>query len=157
MRIRQATPNDYEALCAVIAEVDALHCAHLPHVFRPFPGPARDRNYIVGLIEDPMAMLLVAEHRGQLVGFINVTIRDAADIPLLVPRRYAFVENVVVKEGFRRRGVGEALMARAQRWAEAQGASTMELNVYEFNQAAQAFYRKLGYETLTRRMRRRLG
>ena len=157
MRIRKATVDDYEALCAVIQEADALHCEHLPHIFQPCPGPARDRNYIVGLIEDPMAMLWVAEHKGQLVGFINVTVRDAADIPLLVPRRYAFVENIVVKEGFQRRGVGEALMARAHRWAEAQGARTMELNVYEFNQAAQAFYRKLGYETLTRRMRRRLG
>jgi ribosomal protein S18 acetylase RimI-like enzyme len=157
MRIRKATVDDYEALCAVIQEADALHCEHLPHIFQPCPGPARDRNYIVGLIEDPMAMLWVAEHQGQLVGFINVTVRDAADIPLLVPRRYAFVENIVVKESFQRRGVGEALMARAHRWAEAQGARTMELNVYEFNQAAQAFYRKLGYETLTRRMRRRLG
>ncbi len=157
MKIREARVDDYEALCAVIREADALHCAHLPDVFQPFPGPARDRNYIVGLIEDPMALLLVAEHRGQLVGFLNATVRDAADIPLLVPRRYAFVENIVVKEGFRRRGVGEALMAEAQRWAEAQGASTMELNVYEFNQTAQAFYRRLGYETLTRRMRRRLG
>jgi ribosomal protein S18 acetylase RimI-like enzyme len=43
-------------------------------------------------------------------------------------------------------------MDAAQEWAIARGATAIELNVYEFNEAAQAFYRQLGYATLSRRM-----
>jgi len=36
------------------------------------------------------------------------------------------------------------------------GATSVQLTVYEFNQAAIDFYRSLGYETLSRRMRKPL-
>jgi ribosomal protein S18 acetylase RimI-like enzyme len=47
-------------------------------------------------------------------------------------------------------------MDQAHEWAIAKGAVDIELNVFEFNQPALAFYRALGYETSTRRMVRNL-
>jgi ribosomal protein S18 acetylase RimI-like enzyme len=69
-----------------------------------------------------------------------------------VPRRQAFVDSLAVKQEFRRRGVGRALMDHAHRWAIAKGAADIDLNVFEFNQPAIAFYQALGYETSRRRM-----
>jgi ribosomal protein S18 acetylase RimI-like enzyme len=43
-------------------------------------------------------------------------------------------------------------MERAHLWAAAQGASEVELTVYEFNEPARAFYENLGYETRSRQM-----
>jgi hypothetical protein len=40
----------------------------------------------------------------------------------------------------------------AQAWAIAKGATSVELNVFEFNQKAIAFYEGLGYQTLSRKM-----
>ena len=90
------------------------------------------------------------------MGFVQITIRDTPPIPLLVPRRVAAVENLAVREDLRRAGIGRALMRRAQRWAEELGAAEIELNVYEFNQAAIDFYHSLGYATSSRRMSKRL-
>ena len=47
-------------------------------------------------------------------------------------------------------------MDEAQVWAIAKGAASIELNVYEFNQAAISFYERLGYQTLSRKMSKEL-
>jgi ribosomal protein S18 acetylase RimI-like enzyme len=156
VRIRRATAQDYEALCEIIEDVDALHREALPSIFRESSGPVRERAYLLGLLADEDHGLFVAEIEGQAAGYVHVTARDAPPIPILVPRRVAVVDNVVVKEAYRRSGLGRALMGRVEQWAQAKGATEVELNVYEFNEAAIAFYESLGYEVFSRRMGRRL-
>lgn len=154
--IRQATLDDYDPINAVLAEVDALHRVALPHVFRDPGAPARSREYIASIIDSQDAALLIAECADRITGLIHVLIRETRDIPILVPRRYAVIENIVVAESNRRSGVGRALMEAAHRWAQKQGIEQIELGVWEFNQGALAFYEKLGYRTAIRRMCYRL-
>ena len=47
-------------------------------------------------------------------------------------------------------------MRKAEEWAAGRGASPIDLNVYEFDQGAQAFYKHLGYTTLSRKMSKTL-
>jgi ribosomal protein S18 acetylase RimI-like enzyme len=155
--IREATEGDYEALCVIIEEVDSMHREALPRRFKAPEGPARQRNYIVNAVRAPDVGLFVAEMGSQLVGFVHVLVKDVPVIPIFVPRRYALIDNLAVKRAHRRGGVGRALMKRAEAWARAKGATSVELNVYAFNRPAQGFYRKLGYETLRHYLRKSLG
>jgi ribosomal protein S18 acetylase RimI-like enzyme len=154
--IRRATAQDYEAVCEIIEQVDALHREALPHIFRESGGPVRERVYMLDLLADEDHGLFVVEVERQVVGFLHVTVRDAPPIPILVPRRVAVVDNIAVKEAHRRAGLGRALMSRAEQWAQAKGAVEVELNVYEFNETAIAFYERLGYQAFSRRMGKRL-
>ena len=154
--IRAATMDDYAGLCALMAEVHRLHLDQLPYLFRETEGPVCGRDYLQRLIDDEQVGLFVAELDGALVGFVNVALREAPDIPIIVPRCYAHISDVVVRHDHWRAGIGRALMDRAHRWARDQGATAVELNVYEFNDGARAFYQVLGYETVSRRMGRRL-
>jgi ribosomal protein S18 acetylase RimI-like enzyme len=153
MIIRKATARDYDGLCAIIAEGDKLHRDNLPWMFQEPDGPVRDRDFILDSIADEAVGLFVAEIEGQLVGFVHIIVREALDIPIFVPRRYAVVDNLAVRKEFRQTGIGRALMNEAHDWAVAKGADTVELNVYEFNESAIAFYRRLGYQSLSRKMR----
>jgi ribosomal protein S18 acetylase RimI-like enzyme len=155
--IREATEGDYEALCAIIEEVDRMHRDALPERFKASGGPARQRDYIVNAIRAPDVGLFVAETRDQVVGFVHVIVKDAPPVPICVPRRYASVDNLAVRRAHRRSGIGIALMKRAEAWARSKGATSIELTVYAFNQPAQDFYRRLGYETLSHKMSRSLG
>ena len=155
--IRRAVEGDYEGICALCEVVDNLHRDHMPHIFRKPDGPAREWPYIKGLLEAQDTGIFVAELSENLVGFVVVLLEQAADIPILAPRSYAVVDNLVVDDGMRRRGVGRALMERAESWACKQGATQVELGVYEFNQGAQAMYEALGYEVARRRMVKGLG
>jgi len=158
MVVRKATLDDYDELCALIAEVDELHRSNLPQRFREPEGPTREWEYFRSVITDESVGFFVAEDDGELVGFVHVVVRDSRDFPILVPRRYAFVDSIAVREELRGTGIGRVLMERAHEWATSMGAraTEMELNVFEFNEDAVAFYRKLGYRTICREMSRPL-
>jgi ribosomal protein S18 acetylase RimI-like enzyme len=155
--IRPARETDYDELCRLMEQVDALHREHLPHLFRKPAGPVRDRDYIVDLIQDEHVGLFVAEGSVGLLGFVHVLVRHTPPIPLFVDRRFAIVDNLGVDRNSRRAGIGRALMEQAHDWAIRKGAESVELNVYEFNDPAIAFYEKLGYEGAARRMTLPLG
>jgi ribosomal protein S18 acetylase RimI-like enzyme len=157
VHIREAAASDFDGLCTLFDEVDSLHQVNLPHLFQKPPGPVRDRGYVRGLIADEGVGLLVAQVDGELAGLVCVMIREPPDVPLFVPRRYAVVDNLVVTTPLRRRGIGRALMDRAQQWAAEQGADSVELTVWAFNEEALAFYRGLGFDTASRTMAKRLG
>jgi len=107
-----------------------------PHVFREPDGPARTKEFISGIIANEDAALFVAERDGQIIGLVHILVREAPDIPVMVPRRYAVIDDLIVRRNFRRFGVGRALLERAHRWAADKQATQVELNVWEFNQTA---------------------
>jgi ribosomal protein S18 acetylase RimI-like enzyme len=150
--IREATTDDYEVLCELFDEVDALHRDHLPHIFRKPTGLVREPAYYQGLITDENVGLFLAEVNGSAVGFVHGVIRDTPPIPILVPRRYAVVDSIGVKSDFCGGGIGRMLIQRIHVWAIAKGATAIELNVHAFNTGAISFYRKLSYEAVSQRM-----
>ncbi|MGD9094002.1 MAG: GNAT family N-acetyltransferase [Anaerolineales bacterium] len=150
--IRKATAEDYNALCELFDEVDALHRDNLTHIFQKPNGPVREYDYYLGLITDENVGLCVAEVGKKLVGFVHAFIMDTPVVPVFVPRRYAVVDSIGVKSEFQNQGIGRMLMVTVHAWAIETGATSIELNVYEFNKTAIAFYQSLDYETLSRKM-----
>ncbi len=153
--IRRARSEDYAALCSLLDDVDRLHRERLPHIFHIAAGPARSRAYVEELLCDPQALVLLAEVDGRAVGCLVALLRSRPALPLFVPGSMVVVDSLAVDAAYRRQGLGRALLAEAEAWARENGASSVELNVYEFNEGAIAFYRELGYQTLSRRMERR--
>jgi ribosomal protein S18 acetylase RimI-like enzyme len=155
--IREATPHDLDGVNRVLAEVDAYHHDALPRIFRIPGGSPRAIAYLLAVIAADDAALYVAESEGMVIGAVHVGARSTPDVPLLVSRRYAVVETLAVLATHRRVGVGRALMERAQDWATEHGMTEIELNVWEFNRDAIAFYQALGYSTIRRTMHRYVG
>ena len=79
-------------------------------------------------------VVLLAEADGSPVAWISVELAaGAAEI------------GMGIVDGFRRQGIGTALMEAAMDWSVAQGADRMRLDVFPHNDAAIALYRKLGF------------
>lgn len=104
------------------------------------------------MISDESTAVFVAELEGNILGFVQAIVREAADIPVLVPRRYAIIDGIVVMSKYKKRGIGGMLMKRIEEWTKEKGASSIELNVFEFNEEAITFYESLGYMTLSRKL-----
>ncbi len=156
MHIRRAVAQDYEVYCDLFTEINELHRLAMPHFFRQPAGQIVDQEYFLSILENEQAAVFMAESNRQVAGFIYILIRETPANPLLVPRRYGVVDTLIVRPAFQRTGTGRALMQQAEAWAIAQGVDTVELNVYEFNQGAQAFYRRLGYASFSRKMSKKL-
>ena len=150
--IRSATLGDYRQLRDLYHELDLLHGEALPVVFRNPVRPLRRKEFLAKAIADSNCIMLVAESDGQIVGVIQAGIREAPDHPMFLPRRYVWMESLVVRREFQRCGVGQALMRSLESWAAEKGIAHVELNVWEFNDRAKTFYESLGYETASRRL-----
>lgn len=153
--VRQAAPADYPALFPVFAEMDEIHTRALPRIFKK-TDPNKITEHLASGQAGRPGVLLVAEERGKLVGFIRLKTERTPDNPLLQPRRYAKINDLGVMAAYQRRGVGKMLMRAAEKWAAEQGMEEIELNVWEFNRAALAFYQSLGFETARRTMLKKI-
>lgn len=153
---REAVERDYDQLCALEAELDSYHIQALPAFFQYYPGKARERSFFFPEPGEAQAVTFVAEKDHGLLGFICLGTRVSAPIPLLVPRKYAVIDSLYVTPKARRMGIAHRLMDLAETWSKQHGCSSMELNVYAFNQNALEFYRKEGFEDLSRKLTRKI-
>lgn len=53
---------------------------------------------------------------------------------------------------FQRQGVGKKLFEACMEWSKNKGASSLELNVWEFNEKAISFYESFQMKTVSRKM-----
>jgi GNAT superfamily N-acetyltransferase len=149
--IRRAVIEDLPAVIAMLREVDDLHREALPWLFRRV-----DHAALGGFLEDYITkqdrtMLLATSPEGPL-GVLYIFIRQPARAPIVQPAVVAEIDALVVSPSARRQGVGSRLVRAALQWGADRGATRTELNVYEFNEAARAFWASVGFETLSRRL-----
>jgi GNAT superfamily N-acetyltransferase len=141
VKVRQATPEDVPALVALFQELDRMQSDW--RVFTPRPGFYDE----VGLkykeaMSTENAVVLVAEDEGEIMGMAYGEVR--------VPSRFSDeraleLSGVVVRTGYRGRGVGRALVLEAARFAGELGVEWVELKTFAPNQGAMAFWEGLGF------------
>ena len=111
----------------------------IPQVSESAPLPGDDE--LETIVSSPVTRLLVArDEAGSIVGTLTLV---AFRIPTGVG---AWIEDVVVDEGARRQGVGEALMTAAIELAEQSGARHLNLTSRPDREAANRLYRRLGFD-----------
>jgi len=123
------------------------------------PGDSMAAGYLAQILDrcrEHAGTILVAECSGAIAGFAAILTRvpfESLDDP---PGEYAIVTDLVVREAFRRRGLGAALLREAERCAIAAGAAELRIGVLSANQSAARLYRSAGFapysETLAKRL-----
>ena len=152
--VRVARREDVPSLEHLIDQIVAFHHREAPTHFKD-PGRLSSAGYLEERLADPDSVVLIAERNHSHVGVAVAVIREVP--PILRPSRVVLVENLAVDDKFRRTGVGRKLIEAALVWARAQDVTELDINVYEFNVDAIRFYEALGFETVSRRMRRPTG
>ena len=104
-------------------------------------GAATKGHFLYG-VEDPS---LPAE-----VGKVWFAVRDSG------VGRVVWIYDIEVHEEFRRRGYGAQTLEAVEEKARELGADSVELHVFGHNESARALYAKLGYDTQSIVMSRRL-
>jgi ribosomal protein S18 acetylase RimI-like enzyme len=89
--------------------------------------------------------VFVAEVSGQVVGFVCVWAKVQPEEPDDDPSEYAFVSDLVVAPGHRRRGLGRGLLSMAERYARSRGARSLRIGVLARNAPARNLYGSAGF------------
>ncbi len=132
-KVRQALPDEVER---VLGMYEWLF--EPPGSIPPAWDPGRAREAIVDAIADQEAAVLVAEHRGELLGLCTAYL-DLNSVRF-GPR--AWVEDLAVSPSHRSQGVGKALLDAAKDWARERGATHLELDSGEARTDAHRFYER---------------
>jgi GNAT superfamily N-acetyltransferase len=134
-KVREAVPGEVERVLGMYEWLFAP-----PGSLPPQWDPERAREAIADAIADPSAAVLVAEHRGELLGLCT------AYMDLLSVRygQRCWVEDLAVSPGHRSQGVGKKLLDAAKRWARERGATHLELDSSDARADAHRFYEREG-------------
>lgn len=142
--VRRAMREELARVNALREEVNALHAAGRPDIFRADFCEAL-REHVYEKFDSADADVIVALCGGTVAGFAIVEYIARPASPYNRARRYYHIEEIGVDAAFRRRGVGRALTDFFRAEAERLGFDRMELDVWEFNADALAFYDAVGF------------
>ena len=101
-------------------------------------------RYFAGLLSMPLEVLIAADDEGRATGFAELSIRAYAEG--CETDRVAFLEGWYVEPEARRHGVGRALVAAAERWAELQGCTEFASDAVIDNIESASAHAALGFE-----------
>lgn len=151
MNIRFAKEDDLPRVNELRRQVNDVHAAGKPEVFRPGFDEAL-QQHVYTLFSQENHAILVAETEDGIVGFACLKFVDRPESPYKNAMRYLDVDEFGVDEAHRREGVGRALFAAIQNLAKERGLGRIELNMWEFNEGALKFYEAIGFRTYRRYM-----
>ncbi len=136
--IRNACPDDMEAMVSLLQALFALEADFTPH-------PDCQRRGLQCFLDGcgKHRCIQVAEKDGRVVGMatLQILISTAEGGPV------GLVEDLVVREECRGRGVGRRLMASLVSWSAKRGLTRLQLLVDRNNRPALEFYRRIGWRS----------
>jgi GNAT superfamily N-acetyltransferase len=139
--IRPVRPGDLAALTRMVGRLHR-HPAHQAPGAWTFGSP---RAITAALARDPAVLILVAERRGRLVGYLAGKIERR---PRGWPRRAGHIMETFVAPAARRSGVGLALVGRFMEWLRKRKADDVKVGYVPGNREAGAFWTRLGFRPL---------
>lgn len=143
--IRAATPADIPALVGLLAALFTIEQDFVPDTDKQARG-------LAGVIANPNGRVAVAvDDSGLVVGMSSAQLVFSTSEGAWS----GWVEDVVVAEAWRGRGLGRGLLEHVLSWAAERGATRAQLLVDLDNPPALDFYRHLGWAE-TRLAARRL-
>jgi ribosomal protein S18 acetylase RimI-like enzyme len=130
LRIRDAVPGDEPTLVTLIQALGAAS---------DFESPVREED-AAQYLASPGSGVLLAEAEGETVGLLSYSIR----FDLFHAANSCLIDELVVGEGHRGRGIGGALIEEVIRRAASAGCIEVSVSTMPDNEAAQALYRSHG-------------
>ena len=155
--IRSYEPRDETGCRACVVELQDAERLIDPRLRE---GESMADAYLVQMhkhCRDYAGAIFIAEHDSEVVAMMMVLARVPFEWLDEPPGDYALVAELVVREGWRRRGIARALLSVAERYAREAGATELRIDVLSQNRPARQLYAREGFapykETLTKQLR----
>lgn len=149
--VRFAEKEELERVNEIRKIVNDVHVTGRPDIFKAgFNDELKNHIYDIWNAENKD--IIVAERDGVICGFACVQYVDKPENPFMHERKFCAIEEFCVDEKFRRQGVGREIINFIRQDAKKRGLDRVELNMWEFNEDALAFYEAVGFKTYRRDM-----
>lgn len=156
MKIRSAFSTDSAQLSSLCMEVQSLHAAHHPDIFKTPQSEVFAIAFFDEMLADPATSIFIAEADGKALGYILCKLVERDETPFTFAMRYLLVDQISVRSGARQQGVGSALIKQAELLAKELGVQKIQLDSWDFNINAHAFFEGVGFQKFNFRFWRHL-
>jgi ribosomal protein S18 acetylase RimI-like enzyme len=149
--VRRAVMQDADTLSMLNADVQDLHAAALPWLFkRPAPDtfPPETAADVLAASEN---IVFIAESDGVASGYAFAEIIRRPETSFHHANDVVHLHHISVRPAYRRKGVGAALIDAVRSAAAEAGIDIVSLDVWTFNEEARAFFRSRGFAQFSER------
>lgn len=140
MNIRDMEINDYNAVDHLMQQLHRVHVNGRPDLYIDIEHPYSVEEFN-SLVTKSEIISILAEENGEIIGICFVSIRNRSG---MVEMCTAYMDDLVVKEEYQRRGIAKKLFCEAEKRAKRLGAERMDLMIWAFNDSAYKLYESLG-------------
>ena len=151
MIVRPAKESELDRINELRKQVNDLHALGKPEFFKP-GFSAEFQHVLYERWNDAEQEIIVAEQDGTICAYAVLHHIRKPENPFQYERDFLDIDEFGVDEAFRRQGVATAMIAYIRQFALKKGFQRIELNMWEFNQGALAFYEAAGFSTYRRYM-----
>lgn len=143
--VRRATPADLTRVGRLGALLVEEHYGFDPQRFLAArPGTPEDYASFIGAqLEDPDKAVLVADDKGEVIGYTYAAVEGYDYMALRGPA--GVLHDIIVDPEHRGRGVGRLLLDAALAFLRSRGVPRVVLSTAERNEAAQRLFKSAGF------------
>ncbi len=139
--VRNAQEKDYEVVVKILNQVQELHIAWRPDIYKHNENLLSREAFLESLKKD---CFFVAETEGVVVGILEIMYRHI-ESPSQVKRDVIFIDTMAVEESYRGMGVGHLFFEKVKELKAEKHCEGIELQVNAKNRAAYEMYTKYGF------------
>ena len=154
--VRLATLDDAEVIGVQTWSAQQLHNEALPSIFKPPSADLFPLQKLAALIHDPNCIIAVAEIGGKVVAHIYSAVVNRGENEFNPADSYLYIYQIGVDDDARRQGAGTALITFVRDRARALGLTALQVDHWEFNARARAFFEACGFSPMKVMMRQAL-
>ena len=151
IQIRKIQKEDIEKIIPLLEQISTLHINMRPDIFKEKTESNIEKD-ILDIINNEEKISLVAEEKEKILGIIVLKIKKVINHINLKNSKVLWIEELCVDENNRGKGIGKILINNAKEIAKDLKCERVELNCWEANKDAIAFYEKQGMKSQRRIM-----
>lgn len=140
INIRLAREEDYDSVEILMKQIQRLHMELRPDIFIDVDPVMQKETFLNNLKNNND---YVAECNGEIVGYVSLAFVHKEYFSI-ESRNVVCVNTLVVKEGYRGKGIGSQLMTFVDRLKKEIYFDKIELSAWYANKEALSFYCKIG-------------
>lgn len=140
--IRKAEKKDIPGLINLLYQVDAVHNGIRPDLFKGNTAKYNEQE-LEEILKDDSKPIFVYDD-GKILGHAFCQISEVKNHRLLQDAKTLYIDDICVDELLRGRQIGKALYEYVRDYAKSIGCHNITLNVWEGNDSAYNFYKRMG-------------
>lgn len=142
--IRLMNEKDIPGVLELLQQVLYVHHVGRPDIFKE-KGTKYTEDHLKEMISNPSLVIFVYEaDDGKIIGHCFCSIIDRPETTNSYSFKTLFINDLCIDESNRGKHIGKSLYEHAKKYAKENGFYNINLNVWECNPSAMAFYKAMG-------------